>query len=81
MSRFYFHILNGRHIADDAGLELATVDAARTEAVRFAGAVLSEENPTGIWRGKPWEMQVSDVPSLDGGKTFFTLTFSAKNAA
>jgi hypothetical protein len=76
MPRFHFHIVNGKNVYDESGVELPDVDAARNEAVRFAGEVLGEGLPFDFWQGIPWEMVVNDKPELRSGRTFFTLTLS-----
>jgi len=81
MPRFYFHIVDGSSIADDTGEELPSIDAAKIEAARLAGAVLSEGIADEIWKGSPWRVVVSDNPSLGGGRTFLTLTLSAQEQA
>jgi hypothetical protein len=44
MPLFYFHVYDGILVApDDEGLELASVEAAKDEAVRGARSILSEE--------------------------------------
>ncbi|WFU39053.1 hypothetical protein QA640_32365 [Bradyrhizobium sp. CB82] len=77
MPRFHFHILNGKNLYDDDGIELADIEAAKIEAVRVAGTVLGEGLPPDFWWGTAWEMVVKDTPELQSGRTFFTLTFSA----
>jgi hypothetical protein len=77
MPRFHFHILDGKNLNDDNGAELADTGAAKIEAVRLAGTVLSEGLSPNFWRGTAWEMVVNDNPELRSGRTFFTLTFSA----
>jgi hypothetical protein len=77
MPRFHFHILNGKNLYDDTGAELADIEAAKIEAVRAAGAVLSEGLSPDFWGGTAWEMVVNDNPELRSGRTFFTLTLSA----
>jgi hypothetical protein len=54
--RYYFHILNGKMLIDDVGVEVADTEAAKLEAVKYAGTVLTSEHPTDMWRGIPWEM-------------------------
>ncbi|KYK44734.1 hypothetical protein ABH994_007526 [Bradyrhizobium yuanmingense] len=76
MPRFHFHIQNGKNLNDDNGAEFADIEAAKIEAVRLAGAVLSEGLFPGFWRGTAWEMVVNDNPELRSGRTFFTLTLS-----
>jgi hypothetical protein len=80
MTRFHFHILDGKNLFDDTGADLADIDAAKIEAVRLAGAVLSEGLLPDFWQGTAWEMVVNDSPALGSGgsgRTFFTLILSA----
>jgi hypothetical protein len=51
MPRYYFHILNGRELYDEVGVELADLNAAKAQAVKFAGEALKSEQPTDIWQG------------------------------
>jgi hypothetical protein len=81
MPHFYFHVVDGSAIADDTGEELPNIDAAKIEAARLAGAVLSEGIADEIWKGSPWQVVVSDSPWLEGGRTFLTLTLSAREQA
>lgn len=74
MPRFYFHILNDRNVADDLGLDLPSVDAAKEEALSFAGAIMRDEKPLHVWLGQPWRMVVTDSPLLNVGTTLFTLS-------
>jgi hypothetical protein len=78
MHRFYFHVVDGSAIADDTGEELPSIEAAKIEAARLAGAVLSEGIADEVWKGSPWSVVVSDSPSPEGGHTFLTLTLSAQ---
>jgi len=78
MRRFYFHLVDGSAIPDDTGVELPSVEAAKIEAAKFAGAVLSEGIADGIWAGSPWRVVVSDSPLPDRGRTFLTLTLSCE---
>lgn len=73
MSRFFFNVHDGRAYPDLQGTELADFDAARLEAIRFAGALLSGQ-PEAFWRAEPWEMEVCD----DYGLLLFKLRFSAE---
>ncbi|UAK25619.1 DUF6894 family protein [Sphingomonas nostoxanthinifaciens] len=59
MPRYYFHVLDGRDFIDLSGTELPDLFAARREAVRFAGALLSEK-PDALWTNSEWTMQVTD---------------------
>ena len=77
MPRYYFHIMNGKQLVDDVGIELADINAAKTEVVKYAGTVLMSEQPTDMWRGIAWEVQVTDSPSPNAGRTHLTLTLTA----
>ena len=76
MPRYYFHIHDGREILDDDGLELPDLAAAREMAILNSGEILKNGAGPGMWAGEPWRMWVTDEPG-GGGKTFFTLQFSA----
>lgn len=77
MPRFHFHVLDGSAVTDIEGLELPNIAAARTEAIRLAGAVLKDYRGDDIWRGKPWQIVVNDSPAPDTGRTYFELTLTA----
>ena len=58
MSRFYFHIRNGRPFDDVDGLELADVGAARAEAVALARDIMRLEPLQQDW--SKWAIHVTD---------------------
>lgn len=76
MPRYFFHVLDGCDYRDLQGTELADLNVARREAVRFAGALLTDE-PDNFWGTDTWRMRVTD----DYGFTLFELTFSATDGA
>jgi hypothetical protein len=43
MPRFYFDIADGERDTDDEGVELADVETARAEAIKFAGEFISNQ--------------------------------------
>ena len=55
----HFHSDDGRLEHDDIGAELAEAGAARTEAVRFAGALLAD-HAQALWEGTRWRLLVTD---------------------
>ncbi len=59
MERFFFHIMNGKAILDDIGIELADMDQVRAEAIRASGQMLS----SGLqkWNGQAWQMIVTNA--------------------
>ena len=59
MARYYFNQINGVFNPDDEGLEYATLEQARVEAVRYAGEVL-RDHPTLVWQGEDFRVEVTD---------------------
>lgn len=43
MPQYYFNTSNGSPHIDDIGMDLADIDAARREAVRYGGSLLSDD--------------------------------------
>lgn len=62
MPRYFFHSEDGRLEHDQVGTELADVAAARTEAVRFAGSLLTNR-PEALWQTTRWRLLVTDESS------------------
>lgn len=63
MSRFFFNQINGEFKKDDEGLEFASLEDARTEAVRYAGEVLCHQ-PGVVWQGEDFRVEVTDESQL-----------------
>ena len=59
MPRFYFNSADGGCDRDDEGVELADAAGARSEAIRYAGAVM-RDNPDVIWDGHDFRVEVLD---------------------
>jgi len=78
MPHFYFHVLDGSGIADDIGAVLPSIEVAKIEAARLAGAVISEGIAENVWNGVHWQVVVSDSPSPTGGRALLSLTLSAR---
>jgi hypothetical protein len=76
MPRFYFNVQDGHTSLDDEGQELASLAEARRLAIVHSGEILRDGGSDGLWTGEPWRMWVTDEPA-GGGKTLFTLKFSA----
>lgn len=72
MPRYFFHIMDGRANVDAEGTELDGIADVRLQAVRLAGAILSQD-ATGLSSGRPWHMTVADA----FGDTVFSLKFEA----
>ncbi len=60
MPRYFFHSEDGHLEIDETGTELADTAAARTEAVRFAGALL-QDRPQAAWESTRWRLLVTDA--------------------
>jgi hypothetical protein len=74
--RYFFHVADGENFPDLQGTVLENDAAARTEAVRFSGQLLSAK-PDKFWSGQEWKMRVTDENDL----TLFELLFTASCAA
>jgi len=75
MQRYFFHVRDGEDFRDLQGTELADITAARREALRFAGALLSD-NSEKFWSTGEWTMRVADAADL----TLFELAFYTNDA-
>lgn len=75
MSRYFFHIHDGRSVIDELGLELPDIEDARIAAVALSSEILSDETIGPFWDGQSYRVEVTDSPGL-GGRTFFVLQFS-----
>ena len=75
--RFYFHVEDGYSSPDNDGIELRDIDAAKTEAVRFAGAILKDCGAK-FWKSSTeWRMVVTNAAD----HPVFTLRFAADESA
>ena len=63
MPRFFFNQFDGDYKPDDEGLELASLDDARLEAVRYAGEVMRDK-PGIAWTGQDFRVEVTDGSDL-----------------
>ncbi|HEX8420593.1 MAG TPA: hypothetical protein VF638_11345 [Sphingomonas sp.] len=59
MPRYFFHSADHQRDRDTTGVELADHAAARIEAVRFAGCVLTDE-PRVLEEGDQFRIEVTD---------------------
>ena len=74
MPLFFFDISNGRPDRDAEGFECATLDQARTQAIRFTGELLKFHSDW-IWEGHDLRVQVSN----DTGTPLFDVVTRARN--
>ena len=73
MSRYHFHVTDGRLIPDHEGLDLPSLEDAREEALEASVELLRGLKSTpAFWAGDSWAMNVTD----DTGRTVFRLQFS-----
>lgn len=72
MSRYYFHVVNGRDIIDNEGVELPGLEEIRAQALHTAGEILRDEGYQ-CWNGTEWQMNVTDAT----GQSVLKLRFSA----
>lgn len=66
--RYHFNVDNGTADPDDDGTELASLAAAKCEAVKMAGRMICEAAGE-FWDSAEWTMTVADTQ----GMTLFTL--------
>lgn len=72
MTRFFFHVHDGRSFPDPEGTELSDIFEAQAEAARLSGELLREIGRE-FWERGLWKMDVTDHTGL----ALFTLTFTA----
>ena len=63
MPRYHFHHSDGGFVPDTEGTELANLDAARVEAVRFA-AEMARDRPDLVWNGRDFRVEVTDESGM-----------------
>ena len=76
MPKYFFHVEDGAIHADEEGMDLAGLDAAREHAVCYFAELLRDA-PRAFWIHDDWMMRVTD----ETGLVFFTLHFTATHAA
>lgn len=59
MPLYYFDVNDGTREPDLTGSEFASLDTARTQAIRYAGELL-RDNADAIWDGNGLRVEVSD---------------------
>ena len=76
MPRYFFATADGTRETDHIGTQLANIAAARVEAIRYAGDVLSDQ-PGMLWDGEDFRVEVSD----ETGLVLFTVVTMAMNSS
>ena len=59
VSRFFFHTADGSRDRDHEGMDCRDARSARVEAIRYAGALLSDQ-PDILWDGRDFRVEVTD---------------------
>ena len=59
MPRYFFHTADGGRDRDTDGVELDGAHCARVEAIRYAGAIMSQD-PDVVWDGRDFRVLVTD---------------------
>jgi hypothetical protein len=72
MPRFHFNLADHRREPDLEGTECESVQAARIQAVIFAGAYL-RDHPGLVWDGRRFSVEVTD----EAGSPVFDVTIEA----
>ncbi len=72
MPRYFFHTADGSRDRDLDGTELASAAAARVEAIRYAGHVISDE-PDRLLDGRDFRVEVTGE---DGALLFTIITLA-----
>ena len=75
MSRYFFHLVDGGVDADREGSELPSLQTAKQEAVRLAGAMMRDD-PALFLSHERWSVEVSD----EDGLPLFSLNIVATEA-
>jgi len=75
MPRYFFNVRDGQSHPDPDGIELPDLQAAKHEAIRYAGHLLSDEADS-FWEGEEWSMSATN----ESGLLLFQLTFFATKA-
>ena len=74
--RYFFNTKNGEKHTDEDGTELPSHGAARAEAVRYAGAIMSSE-PEALWATEELTVNVTD----DRGLILFSVVVLGMDSA
>lgn len=76
MPRFHFDVYDGISLPDPQGRELEDWQAARMEAIRYAGEILKDDARR-VMLGQGWHMNVTD----EAGLILFRLDFNVMETA
>lgn len=74
MPRYYFHVVNGDFFPDTEGMECATAEQIKAQAVEVAGSMLRDQGLM-LWQTGRFDMFVCD----EANKTHLRLSFKAED--
>ena len=74
MSRYFFHVIDGKFLVDNVGAELPDMGAVRAMAVEASGELLRDLGMD-AWTGSEWQMHVTD----EAKHTVLKIRFSAED--
>jgi hypothetical protein len=77
MSKYYFHIKDGKVILDDVGSEHSSLATVQKEALLACREMVT--GTPAFWQGHQWELWVTDKPNGEGA-TILTLRISGEMA-
>ncbi len=63
MSRFFFHVHDGRSLMDDLGAEFGSLADARQFAARYASDLIRDQ-PDLFWSEEEWKIDIADIDGL-----------------
>jgi hypothetical protein len=63
LQRYFFHLEDGKVVADDDGTELASLEDAKHEAVQLIAQTLCNE-PSKFWNAENYRVSVTDSDGL-----------------
>jgi hypothetical protein len=72
--RYFFHVVNNHFIPDPTGIECATADEVKAQAVISAGSMLKEMG-LDVWNTNRWYMFVTG----EDNRTQLKLSFDAED--
>jgi len=73
MTRYFFHLKDGRETIDHEGTVLSGIGEARAQAVVMSGEIIKDSGGK-FWDGEEWRLWVTD----EAGATVCALRFAAE---
>jgi hypothetical protein len=73
---YFFDVIDHLKLTDDVGIELATFDAAKFEAIRLAGEILVHADPSLVENLTDWKIRIRDETGSARFEVGFTVSES-----